>query len=243
MVKGLSCLLLVWGFWWWPSPALALVGGVEVREEQHPSVVMIVSTRGSVCGGAVLDARHVVTAGHCVSPKARYALAERQGSTGQAQLWEVERVFLHPRFRADGISKRTFSIDVAVLRLASPLPSHRTPVLLWSGERPAFGQTVDVYGFGQSDERDAESVGPLRHLRLNVSAPLSKVQLRLKSHPSPVQGACHGDSGGPVFRDGQLLAVLSWTLGQGGREGCAYETGAALLMDQATWIRDMMAKP
>jgi len=241
MVKGVGCVLvLVCGLCSWP--AVALVGGVEVREGDHPSVVMIVSTRGSVCGGAVLDARHVVTAGHCVSPKARYAVAERHGS-GQAQLWEATRVVLHPRFRADGISKRTFSIDVAVLRLASPLPMHRQPVALWMDGYPRLGQVVDVYGFGQSQEKEPDSVGTLRHLRLGVSAPLSKVQLRLKGLETPRVGACHGDSGGPVFLEGRLLAVLSWTLGEGGREGCAFETGAALLVDHAGWLRSVMGKP
>ena len=56
------------------SPAEALVGGADVVRSTGAGrhIVMIISTRGSLCTGTALARDLVLTGGHCVAPAASY---------------------------------------------------------------------------------------------------------------------------------------------------------------------------
>lgn len=229
---ALACL------WPW-RPATALLGGVEASSDplaQH--MVMLVSTRGSICGAAVIDARTVLTAGHCVANKADYAVIA--GLRADAPLIRVARVRYHQRFDKAAFEKRRVSVDLALLTLEKPLPDFYHPVLLEAPDkRPMVGERLRVYGYGLEREDDDTTVGVLRRLDLQVVAPLSRVQLRLVDPQNPPRrGSCRGDSGGPIFRDGRLVGVISWAVGANGAAGCGGMTGGALILDHAGWIKD-----
>jgi secreted trypsin-like serine protease len=121
-----------------PGPAAlgasTVVGGTTVQVASAPWVVALRQTvRGGslVCTGAVLDALHVLTAGHCVfdltgtlAPPAAFAvragasnyLTPAAGDTVQDRGVSSYRV--HPRFSwSTGVS----ADDVAVLALTAPL--------------------------------------------------------------------------------------------------------------------------
>ena len=56
------------------TPAQAIKGGVLGPPDLAAQTVMIVSTRASVCTGTVIARDIVLTAAHCVQPKADYDL-------------------------------------------------------------------------------------------------------------------------------------------------------------------------
>ena len=59
--------------------------------------------------------------------------------------------------------------------------------------------------------------------------------MRLSAGGGKVAGACDGDSGGPVYRDDEVAAVIGWRKSTGGRH-CGTVTGATLVAPQVDWI-------
>jgi secreted trypsin-like serine protease len=59
-------------------------------------------------------------------------------------------------------------------------------------------------------------------------------------------GACTGDSGAPVFRDGGgrllVVGVVSWSTGPQLSEGCGGLTGVTPLVRYRQWILDQARK-
>ena len=67
-------------------PANALVGDARVVSGSSAGrhIVMIVSTRGNLCTGTVLERDLVLTAGHCVAPTATYRVLTRHDAARSA---------------------------------------------------------------------------------------------------------------------------------------------------------------
>jgi hypothetical protein len=213
-----------------PLPAAAIINGVPAGGEVAAQTALIVSTRGASCSGAVLAPDLVLTAAHCVAPRANYAVAILGGST--PRLITVARVVLHPRFDPAQFQTRRPTPDLALLKLSQPLPGNFRAVRL--ARDPALPRPGDRYtlaGFGMTAEGNEKSAGTLRTLTLPAIGTTGGIMVRL----SGGGGACTGDSGGPAFRDGVVAAVIGWTTGPRGR-GCGNVTGATLVGPQIAWI-------
>ena len=44
-----------------------IIGGVEVEQGEFPFLACLLSKGRFVCGGSIIDERHVLTAAHCIS--------------------------------------------------------------------------------------------------------------------------------------------------------------------------------
>lgn len=219
-------------------PARAIIGGADAPAAIAAQTVMIVSTRGSTCSGAVIAGDLVLTAGHCVQPAANYAIVVRE--SGTQNLFEVARIVLHPRFDPAAFAARKAVPDLAILKLAKPLPApFRAARLETEAAKPQPGDRYTLAGFGVSAENDGTSVGRVRSLALpvigNTIDTTGIIMTRLSAKSGKPAGACIGDSGGPVFRNERLAAIIAWTTGTGNRE-CGHVTGATLIAQQISWI-------
>jgi secreted trypsin-like serine protease len=219
-----------------------VVGGFPVEVEQAPWTVALASrtlfggTRaGHFCGGAVIGARTVLTAAHCLGEQVLgrspqevpdlTVIAGRSELTGEGgREVPVEDIWVNPEY--DNV---TNAGDFAVLTLAEPLPKSSVVKAAPAGDgayRP--GTAAMVYGWGDVTGSGAYSRS-LRGAQVHVLADAWCEE----AYPGGVEGtytpqamlcagepeggpdACQGDSGGPLVAKGRLIGLVSWGSGCG----------------------------
>lgn len=233
-----SALILALTF---AAPAQAIVGAATPAPGLEPHAVMVLKRavgRAGFCSGAVLAQTVVLTAAHCVAGLAD-TRAHFRGPDGAPVLIEVAAIAVHPEFRANAIATRERSIDLALVRLAKPLPGRfaATPLAEATlGE----GESVTLAGFGVISPDAPATSGALRAASLAVRAPLSRILLWARGADGHT-GACTGDSGAPIF-DGarRLVAIAAWASGGTGG-GCGALTQGAWIAPQRGWIAKTLA--
>ncbi|KRE17787.1 peptidase S1 [Bosea sp. Root381] len=238
---GLACGLALTA-----GPASAVVGGREGGPAAG-STLMVLNARGGVCTGIVLSARAILTAAHCASGGTDLRIHWKDGS-GEPVLFAPAAVVLHPEFKADAVASRRRSIDLALLRLAEPLPARFTPAALVGGEPPRAGAAIALAGYGVSREGEARSTGVYRSAALTAVEPYGPGRILLwAADPAgagkrPGMGACQGDSGGPMTGgDGGVVAVTSWSTGPAGKS-CGLLSQGVLVAPQRGWIDGTLSK-
>ena len=178
-----------------PLPAAAIIGGAPAPAEIGAQTALIVSTRGASCSSAVLTRDLLLTAAHCVEPKAEYAVAVFEG--GAPKLAPVARIVLHPRFDRDAFRTRRPTPDLALVKLSAPLPaSYRPARLARDVFKPAPGESFTLTGYGTTREGDDKSAGKINALALpaigNTIDATGVIMVRL-SAGGKVAGACTGE--------------------------------------------------
>ncbi|MEJ0076008.1 MAG: S1 family peptidase [Alphaproteobacteria bacterium] len=222
-------------------PAAAMVGGATAPPDAIArAVVLIVGSRGNFCSGAALAADLVLTAAHCVLPGADYKIVEYDKAR-QPQLRDVARVSAHPNFNLQSLLAHRATADVALLKLAAPLAS-AAPARLGATPTVAPGDTFLVAGLGVAVRGDGKSGGTVRAANLIATGRPGNLQIRLVDAATLGEkeglGACTGDSGAPVFADGGIIGVVSWSTGPRNAAGCGGLTGVTPLALYRAWITD-----
>jgi secreted trypsin-like serine protease len=204
-----------------------IVGGTAVPNGKYPFMAALLdkSRPGDAfdeqfCGGTLIDKDSVLTAAHClVNPKpdklqvvvGRTALNQNRG-----QLRSVSRRFIQPRYNGNGY-------DAAVLKLRRAVKGI-TPIKLATAkqnnlEKP--GHILTAAGWGVVKQRPGPfDVRTIRMHEVSVPAVSDSRAKRayqsqgLKYLPSlqvaageKGNGACFGDSGGPLFDSGSRTQV------------------------------------
>lgn len=225
------------------GPAHALVGASNPPGAAARHTVMVLKQQrgGSVfCSGVVIAPRIVLTAAHCVHRARGVAIYVPGG--GAPKLQEATSIVMHPGFVPDAIRKRVRSIDLALVRLASPLPPQLEPVALDGAGAFSVGRRLRIAGFGVRREGVEKSAGQLRSGELLVREPLSSILLWARP-ATKAGGACTGDSGGPIFSPDvtRVVAITTWARGTGKRR-CGELTQGVLVAPQRAWIQSVLAK-
>lgn len=221
-------------------PALALGGSAASTSawglDAH--VVMVLGTRGSVCTGTLLSQNVVVTAAHCTAGSKHLAIAYFED--GRPVLQPVRSVARNPGFS----SKTAVSVDIALVRLESDLPSRFRPMRIADASAGSeVGDSFTVAGFGLADERDYKSAGTLRSARVDLLPRLFPRFLRIGLGGRLDELAiCKGDSGGPVVADGALVGVVYAAERTGKARTCGATAQAVRLAPQAAWITSVLAR-
>lgn len=226
-----------------PVPAAAIVGaGASIVRDAGPGrhIVMIISTRGNVCTGTALARDLILTAAHCVAPQATYRISTPDMPKGIATAWIV----VHPRYDAAHYRSGRVTADVALVRLADPLPDEVIPVSIGDAGKVAPGDPFVVAGFGTIAPRSDAGLGVPRAATLVATGRPGNLQIRLVDPETKDSrfglGACTGDSGGPAFLaadDGyRIIGIVSWSTGPGLTTGCGGLTGITPLSLHRGWI-------
>ncbi|MDP2357139.1 MAG: S1 family peptidase [Beijerinckiaceae bacterium] len=220
----------------------ALVGNSDVAPPGvAASVVMVLKQGGGgagFCTGVVVSRTAVLTAGHCAHGARQLAI--NIGAYGKPQLVAVNGVNVHPEFVPDAARRRLRSIDLAILKLAEPLPASMPIARLDVQGAVKPGQRYRIAGFGLTREGDERSAGHLRTGILEAREPVSKILLWARDPSAKGFGACTGDSGGPIFAsDGSVAAITTWSTGEGKR-ACGALTQGALIAPQRGWIERVL---
>lgn len=241
---ALRALALCFGLAGLAPAAQAVVGPTTSEGRLAPHVVMVLksSARGpAFCTGIVIARDVVLTAAHCVAGATGLRLHLPGGE--RSDLLLVADSIVHPEYRPDAPRTRERSIDLAMVRAATPLPAALSPVEIDWAPQVSVGMPYRVAGFGLGAEGVERSAGVLRVTSLAARAPLSKILLWANDPEARGRGACTGDSGGPIFagNSDRLVAVTVWSTGAGKRQ-CGDLTQGALLAPQRSWIEDTLRK-
>jgi S1-C subfamily serine protease len=225
------------------TPALAIVGGESggAREAHSVMVLKRAGRAAGFCSGVVLSDRLVLTAAHCVADASETRVHFRDAQGGPV-LIGVDRISVHPLYRAGAERTRERSVDLAILRTTNALPSRFSPASLSARGAVQTGERVVVAGYGVTRENAAETSGVFRAAALAVRAPLSSLLVWAEGANGVAAGACTGDSGGPMLEaSGAVIAVTAWSAGQG-RRGCGGLTQGILVAPQRGWIDRVSAE-
>ncbi|XP_071520052.1 uncharacterized protein [Panulirus ornatus] len=217
-----------------------------------------------VCGAALIDQRHLLTAAHCLTGLTPGELKVRLGEWDVGADTEfykhVERqvlgIYPHPEFYAGNLNN-----DIAVVRIQSAIDltsnPHISPVCMPDRFASFASQRCYVSGWGKDAFGDH---GSFQHVLKEVDLPVidrhvcqaSLRQTRLGHSFSLHEGmicaggeegkdACEGDGGSPLVchgRDGtvQLVGLVSWGVGCGERGVPGVYTNIPHYLD---WIRSI----
>ena len=225
-----------------------IVGGFESVPHSWPWIVSL-RVRDHFCGGTLIDARHVLTAAHCVTRSSTSTLRVVAGlhqrlntSTGRAQIMGVSRISVHEQYNA-----ATLAHDIAVLRLSQPVQLNTyVNLICLPAVDPQESQGVTVAGWGAT-YRGSPLPTALQQINLQVTNALARAaypgyfnaQRQIGAGIPYVTGkdSCQGDSGGPLMfnTNGQwhLSGVVSFGSNcAGGRSPGVYTRTSAYL----NWI-------
>jgi V8-like Glu-specific endopeptidase len=238
-------LLVALAFLALAAPALAVTGNAPPASGWAArAVVMVVDPRGDLCTGTALAPDLVLTAAHCVARMERYEVKAYQ--TGAAI--PVRSVALHPRFDFANYAASRATADIALIKLAAPLPDLVVPAALAAARRVKVGETLTIAGFGTIADRSAAGLGVPRMAKLTVTGQPGGLQIRLYDQATrnlrAGLGACTGDSGAPAY-DGEgplVIGVVSWTTAPQDEEGCGGLTGLTPLLLYRAWIVETARK-
>ncbi|KAK4319578.1 hypothetical protein Pmani_009518 [Petrolisthes manimaculis] len=217
-----------------------------------------------VCGAALIDSLHLLTAAHCVSGLSPSDLKVRLGEWDvgsetefyRHQEREVSGLYSHPEFYSGNLNN-----DIAVIKVHRPIDMatnpHISPVCLPERFASFHSQRCHVSGWGKDafgrqgsfqhvlkevdlpmvDHRSCESV--LRSTRLGGQFNLHEGMICAGGEEG--KDACEGDGGSPLVCQGfdgsvQLAGLVSWGLGCGQRGLPGVYTNVAHYTD---WINSI----
>ena len=229
------------------TPARAMVGGTPAATDgPSRSVLMILGDGGTVCTSTAIARDLLLTASHCVLPGSEYKLLLGAPSE-HPLLKDIARIERDPQFDLKRLFGHLATADVALIKLAEPLPAKVPAMPLGAEEeRVTVGDAFVVAGYGVTVRGDGRTAGTLRTATLVATGQPGTLQIRLvdpkTKDDSPGLGACAGDSGAPVFRqragDLTVIGVVSWSTGPNLSAGCGGLTGVTPLTRYRAWIID-----
>jgi hypothetical protein len=231
--------------------AQAMVGGAPPAPADFGrSIVMILGSSGTACTATAIGRDLLLTAAHCLQPGADYKLLGSE--PGQPPVFKaIIRIERHPQFDIKRLFNHLATADVALIKLAEPLPPRISPAFIAGGNETAtVGDSLEVAGYGVTVRGDGRTGGTARAATLVVTGQPGPLQIRLfdplSKGISAGLGACAGDSGAPAFRTSgsgpEILGVVSWSTGPNLTAGCGGLTGITPLARYRGWIMDTARK-
>lgn len=209
-------------------------GGESCNSEARSSAVLIFALARdgqlqkaiSVCSGALISVKHVLTAGHCIKGLEEEVTRRGMDFAGwsvyvggrEGEEIRVAKADFHPNFSG----RPSDSNDVGVLTLQRAPNPAVAPLPLLLSEDVEIGAELTAYGFGKGKNKERD-IGTLKALQFKVSGFLRD---NLYVEGDGKSSICQGDSGGPVIAENNMgkpaiVAVSSF----GDAKGC--ESSAA----------------
>ena len=176
--------------------ASALVGADLADRTIQRYTIAIGSAKGR-CTGVVLAQNIVLTAAHCIVPGEKLWVGDSIGvapqSIAPSRLSAVDEIVQHPLWSRKDVG----SPDLAILKLATPLPDRFIPATL-GARHLAEGDNLIAAGYGKTSVDENRPPLELRAVLLQVTRAFRGWAI-LTATGEDRAGGAPGDSGGPLF--------------------------------------------
>ncbi|XP_059622768.1 chymotrypsin-1-like [Phlebotomus argentipes] len=197
-----------------------IVGGQDAEVGQGKYQVSLRTLMNQhFCGGAILSASWVVTAGHCTLGKkpGEFLAAVGSRSVNDGLGYRVDYVFRHPSFDA-----HTLTDDIALLETEAPIVFSDLvqPAVLGQRIIPE-GLEALLTGWGQQVYPGSVSSTLQALSMVTMSNEECRKKHSVDPYSPPIRdtnicairenaGACMGDSGSPLVLGNELVGIVSW---------------------------------
>ncbi|XP_026324879.1 trypsin 3A1-like [Hyposmocoma kahamanoa] len=232
-----------------------VVHGVHVDIEQYPYTAQVIIEESSVCGGAIISNRVIVTAAHCLvddnnKPLDPDLIEVYLGSeiAMQGAHYDVCKLFKHPKYENN--TEQDYFWDIGLLLLSRHIKLSRrveiatiAPTSKWRNVR----NTMTIAGFGTTDNTE-ELTKTMKATRMkyvdsricNLSQTGGKEMMPVPSHMFCMVGLtwtsdCRGDSGSPITWRSYIVGLVS--LGRDSRDGSCGSEGIPSMYTDLTYFR------
>ena len=214
--------------------AIALVGADLADRTIQRYTIAVGSAKGR-CTGVVLAQNIVLTAAHCIVPGEKLWVGDNAGSGSQtlapSRLSAVDEIVPHPLF-----SRRdSGSPDLAILKLATPLPDRFIPATL-SPRHLAEGDNLIAAGYGKASAEETRPPLVLRMVLLQVTRAFRGWAI-LTATSEDRAGGAPGDSGGPLFAYRGMHTLVGLIVSVSDKR-----TRAVALAAHYSWIKETQEK-
>lgn len=200
-----------------PSAQTSIVGGKQALPGQFPSLAFIAdfppeSEFVTACTGTVLTPRVILTAAHCTFDEETKAPEDPAGyvvvtgnvnwtRTTEEQISRVTRLIPYPKW-APQTARDGFG-DAALLVLETPTTAPPVPIATPANKRLIkIGTRGVIAGWGNTTFEQKEFTENLMWAHTTIGSDRCEGlwgRLCAIDFPNGLSGACHGDSGGPLF--------------------------------------------
>lgn len=188
---------------------LKIVGG-RVPDAQNPgttSTVSFTEFRQHNCSGVIVSQDLILTAAHCVYGKVDFPQYNEIIFSSNIREYDVERdirqvteMKIHPSYILNHLQN-----DIAWVRFSGGLPEgFRASTILMNEDLLLQGLPLTLVGYGHQFDVGSVFPNPLG-IRMTVNTILREYHPEILYPgiifygPTPNQGACAGDSGGPAY--------------------------------------------
>jgi secreted trypsin-like serine protease len=192
-----------------------IVGGTLVDANDPVASTTVLVTDGNyICTGSIIDVDLVVTAAHCVAAPAEnlrivFVRDINAGQIDKSNVLPISNYVANPGWQGEN-SSGVDQHDIALIRVVGALPAGYHPATLLSAAASSAirkGDMAELAGYGITNATSQDGAGTLREVSVKVSKQLGQTEVVLDQRNG--KGACHGDSGGPAFANGQLWGVTN----------------------------------
>ncbi|XP_052835865.1 chymotrypsin-2 [Drosophila gunungcola] len=223
-----------------------IVGGQVADEGFAPYQISLQGISGAhSCGGAIISERWVLTAAHCVVNADIQWLVVVTGTNKYDQpggRYLLEAIHIHCNYDTPEMHN-----DIALLQLIEPIVwNERTQPIPLPLVPMQPGDEVILTGWGSTVLWGASPIDlqvlylqfvPHRECKILLSGDEDCDVGHICTFSRQGEGACHGDSGGPLISNGYLVGLVNW--------GWPCATGVpdvhASVYFYRSWIRDVMS--
>lgn len=146
-----------------------IVGGGPEKAHEYPWLVGLFRQGSIYCGAAIISAKHVLTAAHCVNnfepSEIRIYIGGHNITSDYTDIRRIKEVYKHEYYEVD-----TFNNDIAVIEMDKPVtfgPKVQPSCLPKEQFQEYAGKYTLVAGWGRTGEKERTSKG-LRSLIVPV---------------------------------------------------------------------------